>query len=156
MQISDVVAFGTCLFIAAGITHYFLRKKKKYNIEISEGKDLGEDCKLLFGIRSDKIKDSNILLNFMTDMAVIASVEQSNKNPDLVTSWLTNGEAKITCKVRSLEEMQGIIEDCKKMGIHYLTKELEGEPVVIAIGPDKAVDIDMITKSDSRKLPLLS
>lgn len=78
--------------------------------------------------------------------------------PDWADKWISEGQKKVTVKVKSEEEIHELAENARKQNIPFaiindagLTQLPPGTTTVIGIGPSLEINIDKISKD----LPLL-
>lgn len=90
--------------------------------------------------------------------SVSAYLKTQKIYPDWVEKWISEGQRKITVKIKSEEEIHELAEKARKMNVPFaiindagLTQLPPGTTTVIGIGPSLEINIDKITKD----LPLL-
>jgi PTH2 family peptidyl-tRNA hydrolase len=109
--------------------------------------------KLTLLIRSDLKMDKGKVAAQCSHATLGAYRLSAKYNASITNSWEKDGEAKITLKIESEDQMMELVEKSRKLGlITYIvhdagrTQVEPGSKTVLAIGPDHVEKINKITQ----------
>jgi PTH2 family peptidyl-tRNA hydrolase len=129
-----------------------LDPERKSKIE-DETKRLLYEMKQVIIIRTDINMTSGKRCTQAAHASLTAYIDYALKFPEIENLWYKKSQTKITCKIKSLEELISIYEAAKNQNLPcaLITDEgrtcFRGEKTITAaaIGPWHAVNIDLIT-----------
>jgi len=131
-----------------------IQKRKRASLNYTEDDNLvsGDTYKMLLVVRMD-LKMGKGKVAAQCAHAACGSVEVATKrNPDILKKWRVEGQAKVVVKIQTEEELIALGRTASDQGVlSYIVRDAgrtqieAGSRTVLALGPGKKSDIDMIT-----------
>ncbi|XP_065336370.1 peptidyl-tRNA hydrolase 2, mitochondrial-like isoform X1 [Cloeon dipterum] len=117
-----------------------------------ESSDDDGDCKLVVVVRTDLKMGKGKIAAQVAHAAVAAYKQAKRWNPDVLRNWEQSGQAKVTLKVSSEEQLREIakVGRLNGLGVSLIqdqgrTQIARGSTTVLGIGPASSSIIDKVT-----------